>query len=454
MFAPPSGAEASGWANANLTNAKRDQLQWLFDNSQDETAAERAALTGTQTYGNTPEGFQASDATDRYGYDQSFAASTQNNVRDNARALTERGLMETGLTARDAPSSDEVIAAAMQGMPGEVDQFARDKFAPSETQVKGRERQELVDGGQLTDQMLLDTIIGEQSPVQTVGPDGASVYSTPGAAVRTGALAYINEGAQAKPENAQFTYPDGRTGPALQATDGAWLNARNRAPLEGDFNITKMAAPTGANEDVGIGRAANNQVEKALIDTEVARGTAASLRKFIASSPASQGAVGWLRGTAQNVVQTGGELGQFLGGRMAEVARDIESGAADSGLAGAFDPSIPVIEMLSNLLAFQYAKTTTGERLSNEMLRATKAALGLDSLTANQADALARLDQAIEQIDNQARILRGVRNDGIDSIGRTRTVPETSSAGSGALPAGVDPSDWQYMTPQERALFQ
>ena len=235
LFTPPSGAEAAGWANANATNAKAGHLQWLFDNSQDATAAERAALIGAQTYGNTPEGFRASDATDRYGYDtsaaatryghdQTYAASTQNNQRDNARAVqtnvldnqraTTVGLfgndIAPGAVRRAVPeefmaplglpgvagargdpkplSTDEVLAQAIldQG-PETAERYAADKFAPSETQVQGQERRRLAGGGLLTDQMLVDTIIGAESPVEVVRPDGRNGFMSPGAAVRIGA---------------------------------------------------------------------------------------------------------------------------------------------------------------------------------------------------------------------------------------------------------------------------
>ena len=60
--------------------------------------------------------------------------------------------------------------------------------------------------------------------------------------------------------------------------------------------------------------------EQDLINIAVAKDTAKQLRQLIADSPASQGAVGWLRGTTQNIIQTGGELGNFFGGQVKEVA--------------------------------------------------------------------------------------------------------------------------------------
>ncbi|MEC5291595.1 MULTISPECIES: hypothetical protein [unclassified Aurantimonas] len=437
QFAPPSGAEASGWANANAKNAEAKRLADFYaltqDPNADWNAIDRAGIgAGSFVPTQSMRSVEMGDATDRYGYDQSFAASTQNNVRDNQRAVQVNQLdnQRAGITALRGklapgevqPALEDDLAAII-GLPpmSAVD-------GPMKPQTEEELKAAIFQG--LPDSEKRAITIGSTPVRDIVTPEGPRTVFQ---ADSPGTEPYFNKGAEAKPDNGQFAYADGRTGPAIQdRASGRWLNARDGTPLVGEYNITKMAAPTGTNEDVGIGKAANNQVEKALIDTAIARDTAVALRDLVARSPASQGAVGWLRGTAQNVVQTGGELGQFFGGQMAEVAKDIEIGAAESGLAASFDPSIPAIEMLSNLLAFQYAKTTTGERLSNEMLRSAKAALGLDSLTANQADALTRLNQAIQQIDNQAKILQGVRSRGIGSIGAEQGTP--------LLATGVAPS--------------
>ncbi len=153
---------------------------------------------------------------------------------------------------------------------------------------------------------------------------------------------------------------------------------------------------------------------------------------------------------AQNVIQTGGEVGKFFGGQTAEVAKAIESGAADAGLAGEFDLNIPAIQMMANLLAFQYAKTTTGERLSNEMLKAARAALGLDGLDANQANSLARLNQAIDQIASQEEILKKAKGEGVNALSAAGDPGATDLS---VPPDGVDPADWAYLSDAEKAEF-
>jgi hypothetical protein len=219
---------------------------------------------------------------------------------------------------------------------------------------------------------------------------------------------------------------DGKTQvPAVQGPDGGWYNAQTKARLPDDIRIFKVPQAQGTAADVGLSKPTDTYIEKQLIDIGTAKETAVKLRDMIAAAPASQGMVGWIRGTAQNLIQTGGELGAYFGGGVAEVANDIKNGMADAELAGSFDENIPAIEMLANLLAFQYAKTTTGERLSNEMLRASRAALGLDGLDANQANSLARLNQAIEQIEAQENQLKRIQQEGIGA----------ASSPAGAAPA-------------------
>jgi len=430
LFAPPSGADAAGWAGAA---AKREEAKRLADfyglatSGADWSQIDRAGIgAGVFAPTQSMRSVEMGDATARYGVDVGASTSRANNTADNTRALDQTRLSElAGLfgpvsqgAARPAVPAN---IATMFGAPGQIDQFEGPAKPLSESEVKGAERQRLADSGQLTDQMMLESILGERSPVQVAGPQGQPVYQTPGAAI--GQPAYVNRGAQAAPKTQNYITPSGQGGNAVFDLESQqWVDTNTRSPIPAGSR-TYTGQLSGSADETGLGKPATNYVERQLIDTSIARDTAVTLRGMIQNSPASQGAVGWLRGTAQNVLQTGDELGTFFGGRLADVERDIQTGAADAGLAGAFDPNIPAIEMLSNLLAFQYAKTTTGERLSNEMLRASKAALGLDGLTANRADAIARLNQAIDRIDNQARILQSVRSNGIGSVGMERDNP-------------------------------
>lgn len=462
IFAPPSAQDMAGYATASAKKQEAERLAWLFDNPTDPLADRKATMAGVY---NPTQSYYAQDqnnATTMRGQDVTASTSITNNAADNARALEQTraqgqfGLAEQFMSPLNPGQTQPGLPASIAGAFG-VPELPRTEGRPeimSETQQKAAERVRLQDSGQLTDTMLLDSILGDNAPVKTVGPDGVPIFSTPGEAARTGAQAYVDAGSQAKPENGMAQLPDGTQVPAIQdVTTGRWKHAQTGEELPPDIKVFKTPAPVGTAEQVGVGKPVANSIDRQLIDVAVAKDTASKLREMIATSPASQGAVGWLRGTTQNVVQTGGELGQYFGGQIQEVTDAIASGAADASLAGAFDPNIPAIEMMANLLAFQYAKTTTGERLSNEMLRAAKSALGLEGLTANQASSLARIDMAIKQMESQETILRNIRTNGVGA-GQPAPPGAPPTTMDGPVPEGIDPADWEFMSPEDRALFQ
>lgn len=437
LFAPPSAQDTAAYATAAAKKQEAERLAWLFANPNDPLADRKATMAGvyapTQSYYAVDQG----NAVTMRGQDVSAATTL-----DKARIDGQFGLANQFMTPLNPGQVQPGLPGAVATQFG-VPELPRAEGLPkplSETEQLALERQQLRDSGTLTDTMLLDGILGDNAPVKTVGPDGKPIYSTPGAAARTGAQAYVDAGSAPKPENGMAVLRDGTSVPALQnVTTGRWMHAQTGVELPPDIQVYKTPAPVGSNEQIGVGKPVANGIDRQLIDVAVAKDTAIKLRNMIATAPASQGAVGWLRGTTQNVIATGGELGQFFGGGVAEVAQAIESGAADASLAGAFDPNIPAIEMMANLLAFQYAKTTTGERLSNEMLRAARAALGLEGLTANQASSLARIDTAIKQMESQEEILRRIRTNGVGA-GQVATpvAPTTPPSAAGATKMRFD----------------
>lgn len=430
LFAPPSAQDTLAYAGAQAQRQEAERRSWLFENAADPLADRKAVMAGVY---NPTQSFYAQDqnnATAQRGQDVTANTTRQTNLTDNQFGLAKQYM---------TPRAEGVVDP---GLPGSVAQFfGVPEMAPvngapkplSETEQLAAERQALAASGLLTPEMQLEDILGAQAPVKIAGPEGEALYSTPGAAARAGAAAYVDAGSVPKPENGMAQLADGTQVPAVQdVTTGRWKHAQTGAELPANIAIYKTPAPTGTNEDLGIGKPAANMIEKQLIDVAVARDTAVKLRDLIATSPSSQGVVGWLRGTAQNVLQMGGEAGSYFGGRVKEVTDAIASGAADASLAGSFDPNIPAIEMMANLLAFQYAKTTTGERLSNEMLRASRVALGLDGLTANQASSITRIETAIKQMEAQEQILRGVRASGLGEA-PAPTAPAAPPAVGGAV---------------------
>lgn len=443
MFAPPSGSDAAGFAAAKAKREEAQRLSDFFDYAQNpefnQSQFDRLGVgAGVYAPNQSYYGVDQGNLTAQRGQDVTARTSLTNNAADNARALEQTRLgnqndITTTLLAPVAQNATRFVPPSVASMydlpatqagniaaqPGEQITTPDGRLiqgAPkplSETEWQAGQNERLRQSGGLTDDMLLDAIVGERSPVQVVGENGP-VYSSPGAAARQGLPAFVNKGAEAKPTNGTAVIA-GRRVAVMQGSDGIW-KTQDGTPIPTDTEVFDMAKPQGSAEEVGLSKPTNSQIEQQLVDIAVAKDTATQLRDMVANAPAAQGVVGWLRGTAQDFLQTGGELAQHFGGNVADVQQRIQQGAEEADLAGAFDPRIPTIEMMANLLAFQYAKTTTGERLSNEMLKASRAALGLTGLNANQASSVARLTQAINMIESQEKILKRARGEGVNNL--------------------------------------
>ena len=441
LFAPPSGADASGWATAKAKQEEAARLAQLFDLAQaqefDQQQFDRMGAAAGQW---TPsQGYYAvdkNDATQRYGYDQTFRASTENNVRDNARALDDRRMQEaaamdrlgvtdatsrykigvdagvsTGNNVRDnqrqaitslfgtvapgeiRPPVPEELMSILQ-MPG-IDQVTGAPKPLSETEVKGT----LIQG---LPQELQDAIAFGNTPVENVVTPGGPRISTRMDAV--GQEPVINKGAEASAKLVNYQTPDGRTGSGLfDPASGTLVDASSRQPLpEGTRTYTGQLS--GGSDETGFGltNATQSRVQQQLLSTDQTLDTAKTLRDLVSSSPSSQGLVGSLRGTAQDIIQTGGDLGQFFGGAIEEANQAVRNGMLEAGVAAQnFDPNIPAIQMMTNLLAWQYAKSLSGDRVSNEQLAQARAAIGGEGIFANRANTLTRLDQLIQSMERQ-----------------------------------------------------
>lgn len=441
MFAPPSGADASGWASAKAKQDEAQRLKWLFDNYGDPSASQRSALTGVQTYGATPEGFKYNvdegNATQRYGYDTQAATSLTNNAADNARAIQTNTLdnqrsaigtlfqpLNPGQVRPDVPADfmDALglpEAAAVAGAPKPL----------SETEVKGG----LIQG---LDPELQAAIAFGSTPVENiVTPEGPRVSTRLDA---IGQEPVINKGAEASPKLVNYQTPDGHSGSALfDPTTQTLYDASTRQPLpEGTRTYTGQLS--GGTDDTGFGltNSTASRIQQQIIALDQTLDTAKTLRDMVEQSPSSQGLVGALRGTAQDIVQTGGDLGQFFGGQVEEVNKAVREGLLDAGVAAEnFDPNIPAIEMLSNLLAWQYAKSLSGDRVSNEQLKQAREALGGTGLFANRANTLTRLDQLIGAWGRQREQL-GPMAPGVH-LGEPSTPGGTVPARAGGIAEGT-----------------
>jgi hypothetical protein len=331
----------------------------------------------------------------RYGVDVGANTALATNRLDNETRLRGNVL---GLAGDPSGSQaiDADMLAAITGVSGLPSLPGAQPVAPTDAQVLGQNRQSMLDEiPGLREALAADGI--DASNVVT--PNGPRMMPT-GQAALQGQEPFVNRGAEAAQKIVTYRTPDGRTGTALfDPTTGSLVDQATGAALP-EGVVTGNISDTAE----GLTGAQNSRFQAQGSAIAGALDTIGQLKTIIQSAPASQGLVGSLRGTAQNVIQTGGELGRFFGGTVAEVADAVNQQALDAGLASEmFDTNIPAVDMLTNVLAWQYAKSFAGDRVSNEQLRVARDAIGGAGLFNNQANSLARLNQLEQMFVREAQ---------------------------------------------------
>ena len=268
LFEPPSGADAAGWAAANATREKAARLAAQFAYASDPTFNQQVfdrrniadgAYTPLQSYYAQDQ----NDATARRAQDVTAQTSLATNAADNQRALqtnaadNERAMSAAVLGAATAPVAEGAIRPAFDpkqygvNVPA-VPQFAGRVAPLTEPQQKAIERQKLISTGQLTDDMLLEGILGGQTPVQAVGPDGKTPqFMSPGAAVRTNAQPYIAR-ADTQKLIEGTALVDGKTTQVFREPDSPIYRTAAGVPIPADIQVFDMAKPTGTSEQIGM----------------------------------------------------------------------------------------------------------------------------------------------------------------------------------------------------------
>lgn len=202
-FRPPSGAELAGYANANATRQQADRLSALFADPNLPEWDKRAIAAGLY---NPTQSFYAQDqnnATAMRGQDIGYRSDIDVANINNAGALARQNaapiLVNENQTAflpaqtQGATGLPEIMTGNINVAPGEITHtagggiFAGPAKPLTESEWNAAQNERLLGAGLLTDDMLLDAIVGERTPVQAVGADGQPVFMSPGAAVRSGA---------------------------------------------------------------------------------------------------------------------------------------------------------------------------------------------------------------------------------------------------------------------------
>lgn len=451
-FGPPSGADLAGYATAGAKREEAARLAQLFTMAQspefDQSVFDRSNIA-VGNYAPTSS-FYAQDqnnSTTMRGQDIAASTSITNNTADN-----ERAMMEAILGAATDPVSQGAIRPGFDpsayGVPSvpAVPQFAGTPNPLSETEQIALERQGLIDGGLLTDELMLDTIIGDQTPVEVMTPSGPQ-YSTPGAAVRTGATPYDAPSGATETQNYQVAevrdaagnvVSPARTGTAyFDSTARTWKDTATQQALP-QGAITYNSSLQGGSADTGLGATTANRTSSNNQAAEItsALNTLDIYEQLLRENPGALGIVGLIRGTTQNAVASATDLANAFGKsapQIAEAAEDIRTGL--NGIAPEmFDPSIPEAAFLQATLAYAIARTENpdGEVNRQAYERALDRVAG--GLLGNSQEALANVGAYRKVLEAQLPSV-GVLND--PSKART----DTSFQGGEDLPVVNSPEE-------------
>jgi hypothetical protein len=226
----------------------------------------------------------------------------------------------------------------------------------SETEQLAAERQKLMGNGMLTDQLLLEGILGDQAPVKVAGADGP-VYSTPGAAARTNAPAYVDAGSQAAPDVQNYRTPEGLSGTAVYTQDRGWVDTQNRQPLPPGTQTYKAATSGGTDAALGGTNANVTLGQRIVADADYAMSRVNEYEQFLLA-PENAGAAGLpgnIQGFFQDVQSGVGELVAAYGTKGLPVEA-ISKLANDVGVKQGYDPGVRAALSYAIEMAYQQAK--------------------------------------------------------------------------------------------------
>ncbi|MDI1263857.1 MAG: hypothetical protein PS018_11430 [bacterium] len=418
-FATPTGADVYGYTRANTEREKASRLSELFNNPSDPNFDRKNIAVGNYT---PIQSFYAQDqnnATTRRNADvtasSASAVASINNAGALARTYATPVVLGDGQTA--------VLPAQTQAATGLPAMF-RGNITANQGQTVTTPTGEVIKGAAkpLTDSEMKGAIIGqlpqnEQRAVamqgvgttNVVGPSGnPTVAFTPDA---VGKEAYVEDKRQ--PQIANYKAPGGAVGTAsLDKETGRWKDTQTGAELPAGSQ-TYTANLQGDKDQTGLGTTAKNSIDQQLLDLTTTEQTSKALRNIVSKNPAVNGLAGNIRGTVQDVIQAGGEVGQLFNVNMNKVKEDIAAGRVDPAVAqkfSNFDPNIPAVHMLETLLTAQVAKVLDPNgRISNDRYEQVAKALGAGGWTANTAKTIATLDQLDRTIADRRGILAPVR---------------------------------------------
>lgn len=277
----------------------------------------------------------------------------------------------------------------------------------NKSQWEAQQLQALLESGDLTTQMFVDDFLGNQTPVEGYDDQGNVRFMSPGAAVRTGATPY--DAPSNVPRN--YVMRDGRN---FITFDGA-TDAQTGQPLPPGGAISNVE---GGAEDVGLPTTATrSQLQQGQIEVNKFNVLLDRARE-LSTDPANFGIPGAVKGAAQDATAIAEGVATGLGFTSPrEALESIRNDAAANGidpslLPGVFDPSLPALHTVADLLVYQAAAALAGQSgraVSDYDVRRFKNVVGDPrSFMMNRERFLAKLDElqrlvsGVSQVNTQA----------------------------------------------------
>lgn len=432
LFAPPSGADAAGWATADARRAEAQRLAELFDYAKGSTVDQaRFDRMGVAAGNYAPmQSYYAvnTDASTRMrGQDIDAQTSRLNNANTVRGGVIGQlyGALNPGQIRPDVPAD---IAGAV-GLPA-VPSAAGAPKPLTDAELKASILAGLPQGEQRA------AALGNTPVENVVGPDGKPVIAWQADSI--GQQPYVNAGAQAKPTNAVALLPDGRTQvPAVQdPTTGRWMHAQTGQPLPPDIRVFDLPKATGSASDIGMGATTANQTSGNSLDATIVA-TENLLNQYetvLRNNPGVIGLPGAVRGMAQDAISTVSELSAAFGDTApdARVTLDQVKNLAER-ISPTRDPNIQVARSLAMSLAYQDAQlqNPSGE-VSRQAFERSYEKLTGGMLRNNQS--------ALESVQGM-RMLIDAKRQQVDALRQPGSVPPAPPAPPGppAPPAPPGP---------------
>lgn len=416
LFAPPSAQDVYAYSRARKANTEAANLADLYARAQDPNFSQDTFDRLGQAAG------QWTPSTGYYGVDQ-----------NNARALAQTQMEQQGQTQRQL----------LEPITLSENQTA---YLPTATaEATGLGASPLV--GMYT--------VGKDEVANVPGVGGVAGVRSP----MTSDQLKASIMASADPA-AQGAWAFGSTPiENVRTADGSTqILTRPQALEAGPGAISYNASLQGGASETGLAPTKTNLTQANSMDAELVgvQDTINRVRDLATNNPGLFGAAGRIRGVAQDAVQTVSELAQAFGEdnpQLVAFAQDVNDGlgrvaASEGGVATEyFDPNIPKARKLMLELAYANARieNPTGE-VSRQALERSIEALGAGGLLSSNASVLAGLDAMQDSLNARRQSVDRLRNP------QPVSIPTPTPAPTG-VPADIQEL-WEYMTPEERALWQ